>query len=459
MYVSKVELKNIRGIGPKGLTFDLAKQPVAVRGTMAGWNVVAGPNGSGKSTFLQGMAAALLGGTGTGWLLRPADRMDWIHRGRGEPSHTDRGSTCAWVEPGGPEDELPPHERRIQPVPLLVEWSRDPGAGPMTMPLEGDHSFVLRHFWNASAYGSKPDGWLFAAYGASRGNRRSSPDAADLFKGAPRTAAVVTLFREDAALETASTWLLGMELNASRSNAHAAALRDGVLRLLGHGLLVDRTQTPMRVEAEGIEVEWNGGWRPSRLLGDGNHAVVALVVDLLQRVEQFKPGWLLHDIMTWAPGPAAEIGVTISGTVVIDEPEMHLHPELQQRLGFWLKRHFPKIQFIVTTHSPFICQAADPGGLFRMPSLQKFAPADAETWANVANGTLDDAVVSELFGMEHAQSEESIRRRRRFGELEVRRRRGPLSPQEHEEHERLARGMPTDPNYEIDTLVQGLLKK
>jgi hypothetical protein len=215
----------------------------------------------------------------------------------------------------------------------------------------------------------------------------------------------------------------------------------------------------MRVESEGLEVQWNGGWQVTRLLGDGNHAVLALVLDLLQRIEQFKPGFLLHDILTWEPSPDADVGVTISGTVVIDEPEMHLHPELQQRLGFWLKRHFPNIQFIVTTHSPFICQAADPGGLFRMPSLKKFAPADAETWANVANGTLDDAVVSALFGMEHAQSQESVMRRRRFAELEVSRRRRALSAADEQEHRRLAREMPQDPNYEIDTLVRGLLKK
>ena len=48
-----------------------------------------------------------------------------------------------------------------------------------------------------------------------------------------------------------------------------------------------------------------------------------------------------------------------SGVVLIDEIDAHLHPEWQREIGFWLKRHFPNIQFIVTTHSPIICQAAD----------------------------------------------------------------------------------------------------
>ena len=47
------------------------------------------------------------------------------------------------------------------------------------------------------------------------------------------------------------------------------------------------------------------------------------------------------------------------GVILIDEIDAHLHPAWQKRIGFWLKAHFPNIQFIVTTHSPFICQAAD----------------------------------------------------------------------------------------------------
>jgi len=36
------------------------------------------------------------------------------------------------------------------------------------------------------------------------------------------------------------------------------------------------------------------------------------------------------------------------GVVLIDEIDAHLHPEWQREIGFWLKRHFPKIQFLVT---------------------------------------------------------------------------------------------------------------
>jgi predicted ATPase len=40
--------------------------------------------------------------------------------------------------------------------------------------------------------------------------------------------------------------------------------------------------------------------------------------------------------------------------VVIDEPETHLHPELQQRLLPDLLKAFPRAQFVISTHNPFM---------------------------------------------------------------------------------------------------------
>lgn len=461
MYISKVELKNIRGVGERGLTLDLATPAfeAADRSSLAGWTVIAGPNGAGKTTLLQGMAASLLGGSGSNWLFRPEDRRDWIHRSGPAESLSDRGETCTWIERVPDDDEAPARERQVGPVPLRVEWPRDPSS-VREIPPDGDHAFVLKYFWHAAAYGAKPDGWLYAGYGPHRGNRQSSPDAVSLFKAAPRTAAVVTLFRQDAGLDAAGSWLADLELRAARNKrSDEEALRDGVLRLLGDGLLQDGERTRMRVESDGLHVHWQGGWRPTRLLGDGFHSTLAVVLDLLLRIEQFKPGRLLEDILRWSPDPEAPIGIGFSGVVVIDEPESHLHPELQQRLGFWLKRHFPGMQFIVTTHSPLICQAAEPGGLFTMPRCGVVRPIERETWAEVANGTVDTAIMSRLFGLESPQSQEAARARRRLGALEAKRIREGLSASEEQERAALEARLPQDPDYQLDTLVQAFLKR
>ena len=47
------------------------------------------------------------------------------------------------------------------------------------------------------------------------------------------------------------------------------------------------------------------------------------------------------------------------GIVLIDEVETHLHLELQRIIMPILTRIFPNIQFIITTHSPFVLSSMD----------------------------------------------------------------------------------------------------
>jgi predicted ATP-binding protein involved in virulence len=47
-----------------------------------------------------------------------------------------------------------------------------------------------------------------------------------------------------------------------------------------------------------------------------------------------------------------------SFTVVLDEPENHLHPSLQRDILPNMLRAFPGVQFIVATHSPFVVTSA-----------------------------------------------------------------------------------------------------
>ena len=47
------------------------------------------------------------------------------------------------------------------------------------------------------------------------------------------------------------------------------------------------------------------------------------------------------------------------GIVLIDEIETHLHLELQKRILDLLTTIFPNIQFIVSTHSPFILNSLE----------------------------------------------------------------------------------------------------
>ena len=49
----------------------------------------------------------------------------------------------------------------------------------------------------------------------------------------------------------------------------------------------------------------------------------------------------------------------VQGIVLIDEIETHLHIDLQKKILRFLTSFFPKIQFIVTTHSPFVISSIE----------------------------------------------------------------------------------------------------
>ena len=48
------------------------------------------------------------------------------------------------------------------------------------------------------------------------------------------------------------------------------------------------------------------------------------------------------------------------GIILIDEIEIHLHPEWQEKITNILRTTFPSVQFILTTHSPHVIQTAEP---------------------------------------------------------------------------------------------------
>jgi predicted ATP-binding protein involved in virulence len=75
-------------------------------------------------------------------------------------------------------------------------------------------------------------------------------------------------------------------------------------------------------------------------LSDGIKNMLALVADIAYRCALLNPHL------------GSKAAIESEGLVMIDEVDMHLHPKWQQTVLESLLRAFPKIQFIVTTHSP-----------------------------------------------------------------------------------------------------------
>jgi predicted ATP-binding protein involved in virulence len=83
-------------------------------------------------------------------------------------------------------------------------------------------------------------------------------------------------------------------------------------------------------------------------LSDGQRVMLTLIGDLVRRALTLNPH-LEKDVLKLTPG-----------VVSIDELDLHLHPRWQRRVIHDLKRMFPMIQFIATTHSPQLVGEALP---------------------------------------------------------------------------------------------------
>jgi predicted ATP-binding protein involved in virulence len=58
------------------------------------------------------------------------------------------------------------------------------------------------------------------------------------------------------------------------------------------------------------------------------------------------------------------------GVVMIDELDLHIHPEWQRHIVNDLKMAFPGIQFVATTHSPFIVQSLEANELINLDATE-----------------------------------------------------------------------------------------
>ena len=65
----------------------------------------------------------------------------------------------------------------------------------------------------------------------------------------------------------------------------------------------------------------------------------------------------------------------IEGIVLIDEPEAHLHIKLQKKIMPILTQFFPRIQFIVATHSPFILNSLSNSVIYDIKTKNHFEDA------------------------------------------------------------------------------------
>jgi hypothetical protein len=447
MYISRVRIENVRcfGSGDQAVDLDLQRPD----GSYAGWTVIAGRNGAGKTTFLRAIALAVAGVHVARTLQETI--VDWVRRRTNLalvklelfPDAQDGNGKRAWGE-----DE--------QPV-VKIEWEPDqwgPTKGEVAMwetYVDGRRAYGLDSQPENSPWAKQPAGWFIAGYGPFRRLTGETLDAQRLRKVRGHTARLTSLFREDVALGDSIEWLKEINHRKLEGDGAAGELEARILALLDDGLLPDGTRV-RKVDSRGLWLEQSGLDLQVNDLSDGYRTVIALILDIARQ---------MHDCYGELPWVAQQdrLAVDLPGVVLIDEVDAHLHVSWQQQIGFWLKERFPRVQFLVTTHSPFICQAADPRGLIRLPGPGEARTAEHvpdELYNRVVNGSADDAVLTDLFGLKHSRSELAEAKIEEVAALEAKILVGTATARDEERREELIKELPTGPSVEVERAIRGL---
>lgn len=187
------------------------------------------------------------------------------------------------------------------------------------------------------------------SYGASR-RMSKTPNFSNQTKANSR---YTTLFDDSLELINAEEWYLQKFLSFSTAEKGIKVKIEQQLSLIKKVLVdflpdvldlkikeIKTVNDKSSLEVKVNEIEWIN----LRDLSFGYLTLTALIVDIASKMMEHYPN---------SANPLEEPAV-----ILIDEIDLHLHPKWQRTVIDKLSQHFPKAQFIATSHSPLIVQAA-----------------------------------------------------------------------------------------------------
>lgn len=220
----------------------------------------------------------------------------------------------------------------------------------------------------------------FFAYGTHRGRYSTETD-----KSTYERYGFMTLFNNDMTLPDPSDWLAKQFLS---SNGRPELSKENLEKVLS-SLLENKVQIKLNAEQQIVYYE-KGYQLTLKELSEGYRSVIIFVCDLLIKLSQSCVEG--HDVFKE------------HGVVLIDEIDQHLHPRWQLKIVQKLRKLFPNIQFIMTTHSPVIVLGSSDDAVFFRVERQEGSTTVSEPYyrSSMDKMMLNTLITSSLFNLDTA---------------------------------------------------------
>ena len=313
MYLRRLEIENLRSL--ENVVFE---PNVPGENELAHPNVtlVLGNNGLGKTSVLRAVALAVLSpviASSSGYVPYSLVRR----AGDDRRTATVRAQVALHAEQGEGAGE--------QTLGIQLVTTSSSYVDRAKSEVENDIGDVM---WDEES-----PAFLVVGYGAGR--RTESKDAVGehsrLKSRALRYGRVAGLFEEAVSMIPLASWLPTMRASNPKRHVEVIELLDALVP--NAELLADPIRGDYAFRRGKTEL-------PFDALSDGYRAYIGWVADLL------------HHLCKGAPKGARLVDTR--GIVLVDEIDLHLHPEWQRTVVPTLAEAFPNLQFILTTHSPLV---------------------------------------------------------------------------------------------------------